>query len=449
MLNRNLLKECRRGVRSARWNADAHLRAHERRAGVSEEAILRVDTCQLAANSPIEDFYSAAKCLSSSAFLFGVFDGHAGPECGRYVSTNLFPYICSSILKKHEVTELPPNRRLQWLFSSADTHLPNAFIESQDEKILKYHDKFRRNLDLYKGTVREALKFAFESCDEDLARSALPTNTGYIDQYAAKIAASGSCATIAHVRNRHLHVANIGDAAAVLGIVNPNGSVVARQLSRAHTTENADEVHRIRNQHPVSESQTILKNERLLGELSPLRAFGDVRFKWPLDLQQVVLKARPPPNLWTPPYLTASPEVFYHKLTENDRFLVLATDGLWEWLDPDTVVRLVHDHTLGTMTLQPYSPPNGATLHEVQAALRERAQGESQAKKPIDENCATHVIRHALGGISGGATKQYQRLIDILQVPPGRARCYRDDISVMVIHFNDRFLNEFDDDVDA
>ena len=49
----------------------------------------------------------------------------------------------------------------------------------------------------------------------------------------------------------------------------------------------------------------------------------------------------------------------------NDKFLVLATDGLWEWLDPDTVVRLVHDHTLGTQTLQPYQPKNGTSLKQV------------------------------------------------------------------------------------
>ena len=40
---------------------------------------------------------------------------------------------------------------------------------------------------------------------------------------------------------------------------------------------------------------------------------------------QVVLEpvgAPPPPDLRTPPYLTAQPEVFYHKLTANDKFLV-------------------------------------------------------------------------------------------------------------------------------
>lgn len=48
--------------------------------------------------------------------------------------------------------------------------------------------------------------------------------------------------------------------------------------------------------------------------------------------------------------------------------------------------------------------------------IQERKIGARSHKKPIDENCATHIIRHALGGVSGGQSKQYERLIDILQV---------------------------------
>ncbi|WKX92851.1 hypothetical protein Q1695_010689 [Nippostrongylus brasiliensis] len=444
MLNRRMLIECRRAVRNSRWNADAHLRAHERSVSVDQDSITRIDTCQLAANSPIEDFNSAAKCLSSNAFLLGVFDGHGGQSCSRHVSVALFPYICASVLQKHEVKPLSLENRLEWLFSSADAHLPNLFINPQLENVEKYHKAFMKNKDLH--TVREALKFAFEMCDEDLCRAALPDNRGQIDRLSVMTAASGSCATLAHIRGCNLHVANVGDGAAVLGVVNPNGGVIARQLSRAHCIDNADEVHRIRASHPTSETH-VLRGGRLLGELYPLRAFGDVRFKWPLDLQKVVLEplgSPAPPNLHTPPYLTVSPEVFYHKLTANDKFLVLATDGLWEWLDPDTVVRLVHDHTLGTMTLQPYQPKSSATLKEVLLDLQERKIGEKSHKKPIDENCATHIIRHALGGVSGGQSKQYERLIDILQIPPGRARNYRDDISVIVVHFNEKYLEESD-----
>ncbi|KJH41094.1 protein phosphatase 2C [Dictyocaulus viviparus] len=408
-MSRRVLQEWRRTIRNLRWNADTHLRAHERSVSVDQDSIVRIDTCQLAANNPIEDFYSAAKCLSSNAFLFGVFDGHGGPSCSRHISTSLFPYICASVLQKHEVKSLPLDHRLEWIFSSADAHLPNLFIETHLENILACHKAFIENKDLC--TVRDALKFAFESCDEDLCRAALPDSKGHIDRQEKQFllkptkasvmtAASGSCATLAHVRGQNLHVANVGDGAAVLGVVHANGSVTARQLSRAHCIDNVEEV-----------------------VLEPMGSPA-------------------PSNLHTPPYLTVAPEVLYHKLTPNDKFLVLATDGLWEWLDPDTVVRLVHDHALGAMTLQPYQPKSGITLKQVLLELKERKIGAQSHKKPIDENCATHIIRHALGGVSGGQTKQYERLIDILQIPPGRARNYRDDISVIVIHFNENYLKQ-------
>jgi pyruvate dehydrogenase phosphatase len=52
-------------------------------------------------------------------------------------------------------------------------------------------------------------------------------------------------------------------------------------------------------------------------------------------------------------------------LTANDKFLVLASDGLWEWLDPDVVVRLISDHAVGAQTLSLYQPPAEHTLNDV------------------------------------------------------------------------------------
>lgn len=76
----------------------------------------------------------------------------------------------------------------------------------------------------------------------------------------ANIASSGSCTTMVHIRRNHLHVANIGDSACILG-VNNHGNLTSRQLSRAHTVENPDEVFRIRAEHPISEFNSILRGK--------------------------------------------------------------------------------------------------------------------------------------------------------------------------------------------
>lgn len=93
----------------------------------------------------------------------------------------------------------------------------------------------------------------------------------------------------------------------------------------------------------------------------PLRAFGDVRFKWSLELQQSILASLEsggdldslnlyqyiPPNYRTPPYLTVAPEIIYHKLRPEDRFLILGSDGLWDELGNEEAVRLVGEHLSG------------------------------------------------------------------------------------------------------
>lgn len=84
----------------------------------------------------------------------------------------------------------------------------------------------------------------------------------------------------------------------------------------------------------MTSSFCLLRQDRLLGLLMPFRAFGDVKFKWSIELQKRVLESGPdqlhenehtkfiPPNYHTPPYLTAEPEITYHKLRPQDRFMV-------------------------------------------------------------------------------------------------------------------------------
>lgn len=150
----------------------------------------------------------------------------------------------------------------------------------------------------------------------------------------------------------------------MLGVQEADGSFSAVTLSNDHNAQNEDEVARIRSEHPPSERKTVIRQvlnliistmllllqpffflffspvlflldqDRLLGLLMPFRAFGDVKFKWSIELQKRVLESGPdqlhenehtkfiPPNYHTPPYLTAEPEITYHKLRPQDRFLV-------------------------------------------------------------------------------------------------------------------------------
>lgn len=46
-----------------------------------------------------------------------------------------------------------------------------------------------------------------------------------------------------------------------------------------HNTDNLHELNRVISEHPSNEKDTVIKYERLLGQLAPLRAFGDLRLK--------------------------------------------------------------------------------------------------------------------------------------------------------------------------
>uniref|UniRef100_A0A1B0DEZ6 Integrase catalytic domain-containing protein n=1 Tax=Phlebotomus papatasi TaxID=29031 RepID=A0A1B0DEZ6_PHLPP len=135
-------------------------------------------------------------------------------------------------------------------------------------------------------------------------------------------------------------------------------------------------------EHPHSERDTVIRVDRLLGQLAPLRALGDFRYKWPRDTLQSVAgphygEAAVPPHYHTPPYLTAQPEIKYHRLEPRDKFLVLATDGLWDVLTPLQVVRLVGEHMNGKTFLQPLELPNrDIRLGELSQMLAHRRRFE-------------------------------------------------------------------------
>ena len=123
-----------------------------------------------------------------------------------------------------------------------------------------------------------------------------------------------------------------------------------------------------------------------------------------------------PHNYKTPPYVTgifvtneANPEIIQHDISENDRFMVLATDGLWERLSNEQVV----------------------------AAVNSWLDNKKDGKYPrIDDDPSTHLIRHAF--IEPLSIKDHtpaQKLALLMSIPSDQSRRYRDDITITVVLF--------------
>eukprot|EP01105_Mastigella_eilhardi_P022470 TRINITY_DN5527_c0_g1_i1.p2 TRINITY_DN5527_c0_g1~~TRINITY_DN5527_c0_g1_i1.p2 ORF type:complete len:184 (+),score=43.57 TRINITY_DN5527_c0_g1_i1:28-552(+) len=121
---------------------------------------------------------------------------------------------------------------------------------------------------------------------------------------------SGSTAVVCIVMDKLLCVANVGDSECVLGVHLKGHDYRAAVLTKMHTRDEPEE----KRQYPAYFG-------KLWGVLAVTRSFGDKDFK---------TKATN--------YVSCEPHVCVHTLTENDAFLIIACDGLWDkWGYQDAV----------------------------------------------------------------------------------------------------------------
>lgn len=141
---------------------------------------------------------------------------------------------------------------------------------------------------------------------------------------------SGCTATVNLVTgDGRIFCANAGDSRTVLGI---KGS--AKPLSFDHKPQNEEEKARI------CAAGGFVDFGRVNGNLALSRAIGDFEFKKNKDLpaeQQIV---------------TANPDVTEHKITEDDEFLVVACDGIWDCKSSQAVVEFVRRGIVAGQELQ-------------------------------------------------------------------------------------------------
>lgn len=153
-----------------------------------------------------------------------------------------------------------------------------------------------------------ALKRAFLGTDEDL----LADPSHNLDP-------SGCTAVVVLVTSDNkVYVANAGDSRTVMGI---KGRV--KSLSFDHKPANEEEKVRIQG------AGGFVEYGRVNGNLALSRALGDFEFKKNYSLS-------PEKQI-----ITANPDVTCHELSEEDEFLVLACDGIWDCLNSQQVVDIV------------------------------------------------------------------------------------------------------------
>lgn len=384
--------------------------------------IQRFDVSQLPSNDPIEDSH-VEQILTNNGndvWFYGVFDGHGGPYTSSKLSTDVIPYVArylAPIFNKPEYSQQDVNNSFQ-----------KAFVELDNDIVL---NGFK---DLFDSPSRETL-----------LEKTLP-------------AISGSCCllTMYDTKKSMLTISITGDSRAILvskdhnsdGHGKSTNNWTVQALTKDQTAEVPEEIERIRKEHPEDESRTCIFNGRILGSLQPSRAFGDYRYKIDnvdgkkfseLPPEVKMFLRRSPRYLKTPPYVTAAPVVTSHKIDPSkDKFMVIASDGLYEFLNNDEIASLVVDwYSRQTSDNKDKFGNNGTIVVKDLDSLNPGLKHDSRFKTGLpsinkDENCSTHIIRNAL---SCGGQKEY--VDTFVSIPSPMSRKYRDDLTVTVVFFGD------------
>ncbi|KAL7590143.1 probable protein phosphatase 2C 23 [Lactuca sativa] len=242
-----------------------------------------------------------------------------------------------------------------------------------------------------------------------------------------ELALMGSCVLVMLMKGEDVYVMNVGDSRAVLAqksepdiwrqdlekineetwydlevfdadIATTNPSLTACQLSMDHSTSIEEEVKRIKSEHP--EDACAVMNDRVKGSLKVTRAFGAGFLKQP-KWNNALLEMFRIDYVGTTPYINCLPYLHHHKLGPRDRFLILSSDGLYQYFTNEEAVSEVE------LFIQ-WSPEGDPAQHLVEEVLLRAAK-----KAGLDFH-------------------------ELLEIPQGDRRRYHDDVSIIVISLEGR-----------
>ncbi|XP_047941989.1 probable protein phosphatase 2C 4 [Salvia hispanica] len=273
--------------------------------------------------------------------------------------------------------------------------------------------------------VLKALSQALKNTEEsylDIADKMLMENP--------ELALMGSCVLVMLMKGDDVYVMNVGDSRAVLArkkqpdlwsqdlerineetlydlqdfddddddMTNPQPSLTALQLTMDHSTSVDEEVERIRKEHPDDASAVM--NERVKGSLKVTRAFGAGFLKQP-KWNNALLEMFRIDFVGESPYLNCLPSLYHHHLGATDRFLILSSDGLYQYFT------------------------NEEAVAEVELFISWAPDGDP----------AQHLVEELLFRAAKRAGMDFHEL---LEIPQGDRRRYHDDVSIIVISLEGR-----------
>ncbi|CBI16144.3 unnamed protein product, partial [Vitis vinifera] len=368
----------------------------------------------------------------------GIYDGFNGPDAPDYLLSNLYSAVHKELKgllwdDKHESNPRKKGKNSKNKYKGA----AKKWEENQrrwkcewDRERLELDRRLKEQLNgsntdgsrsINHSDVLKALSQALRKTEEsylEIADKMVMENP--------ELALMGSCVLVMLMKGEDVYVMNVGDSRAVLAqkaeadvwlgkirqdlerineetlhdleaMDNDNSNMIptlsAFQLTVDHSTSVEEEVRRIKNEHP--DDACAVMNDRVKGSLKVTRAFGAGFLKQP-KWNNALLEMFRIDYVGTSPYISCLPSLYHHRLGPEDRFLILSSDGLYQYLT------------------------NEEAVSEVELFIALSPDGDP----------AQHLVEEVLFRAAKKAGMDFHEL---LEIPQGDRRRYHDDVSIIVI----------------
>ncbi|XP_051130163.1 probable protein phosphatase 2C 4 [Andrographis paniculata] len=344
----------------------------------------------------------------------GIYDGFNGPDATDYLLTNLYPNVRRELKgllwSESDIVRMPPPP------PDSSKSLDSAERIDLDRRLREKLDNLGpdgvagNNSRINHVRVLKALSEALKKTEAlflETSNSMLLENP--------ELALMGSCVLVMVMKGDDLYLMNVGDSRGVLAHhgedcppeekiqdgyeydENMDG-LCSWQLTMEHSTCVKEEVRRIRNAHQDDAFAVI--NGRVKGSLKVTRAFGAGFLKHP-KWNNALLEMFRIDYVGTSPYIVCSPSLCHHRLRRKDKFLILSSDGLYQYFT------------------------NEEAVSEVEMFVSTFPEGDP----------AQHLVEEVLFRAARRAGLDFHEL---LAIPQGDRRRYHDDVSIVIISFEGR-----------
>ncbi|XP_055818309.1 probable protein phosphatase 2C 40 [Solanum dulcamara] len=369
------------------------------------EGFLNATEVKIAGGAAGEDRVQAVCSEENGSLFCGIYDGFNGRDAADFLAGTLYETIGNHL------------NLLDWEMEQESGKLSDRLgfcgtlhdAVQDDKSRIKVNDtsgnvnqgsyvdcfaKVEKSCDSFKQKVLKSLEQALFQAENDFLHMVEQEMDDRLD-----LVSIGCCVLVVFLHGKNMYVLNLGDSRAVLATHSDDISICkdkvlqAVQLTVSHNVDDESERTRLLKDHPDDPS-TIVAG-KVKGRLKVTRALGVgyLKKKTMNDALMGILRIR---NLISPPYVSVQPQMIVHEISSSDQFVVLGSDGLFDFFSNDEVVKLVHSYIL--------CHPCGDPAKFLVEQLVMRAA-----------DCA---------GFS---------MEELMSIPAGRRRKYHDDITVIVV----------------